>query len=130
MKRYTSCYSYILVFIMLNMIGTTNLNARGFFDILTDFFNSFTADVQPQPNTEYTLSRKQTENYIDLYIASLNNALRPNASSYDIQKIRDKTYAAFNQSSTVYIWISGIRMYNKDMVDQFLLSAIIEVVES
>lgn len=113
----------------MNTIGTT-LEAKGFFDALADFFHTLSQDNPPQQNTKYTLSRKQAENYIDMYIASLNNELRPNASDYDIQKIREKTYNAFNQSSTIYIWISGIRMYNKDMIDQFLLSAIIEMVES
>jgi len=76
------------------------------------------------------LSRKQAQSYIDLYIASLNDGLRPHISDYDIQRMTNKTYTTFDQSSTVYIWVSGIRMYNKDMIDQFLLSAIIEVVES
>lgn len=128
MKRYTAYSTYILIFMSMNSIST--LEARGFFDALADFFYTLNQDNPPQQNAKYTLSRKQAENYIDMYIASLNNELRPNASDYDIQKIREKTYNAFNQSSTIYIWVSGIRMYNKDMIDQFLLSAIVEVVES
>lgn len=110
----------------------TPLEAKGFFDALSDFFHTLAQDnnPQPQPNAKYTLSLQQAKNYIDLYVASLNNELRPNATSYDIEKINEKTYKAFNQSSTIYVWVSGIRMYNKDMIDQFLLSAIIEVVES
>jgi len=129
MKHYSSYSNYLVIFISMNVINTT-IQAKGFFDTLADFFDGLTQNTQPQHNTTYTLSRKQAENYIDLYVASLANGLRPNASDYDMQNIRSKTYTAFNQSSTVYIWISGIRMYNKDMIDQFLLSAIIETVES
>lgn len=129
MKRYASYSTYILIFISMNTMSST-LHARGFFDALADFFNSIGQDGPLQQNAKYTLSRRQAESYIDMYVASLSNELRPNASDYDIQRIREKAYNAFNQSSTVYIWISGIRMYNKDMIDQFLLSAIVEVVES
>jgi hypothetical protein len=129
MKRSLSA-TRLFILITLNTIHISTLQAKGFFETLSDFFTNLTEDIQPQTNTKYTLSRKQAENYIDLYIASLGNALRPNACEYDIQKIKEKAYTAFNQSSNVFIWVSGIRMYNKDMIDQFLLSAIIEVVES
>lgn len=128
MKRYLSYSSYIVIFTCLNIINSTV--QAGFFDAIADFFDGLSQSTQPQHNTTYTLSRRQAENYIDLYVATLTNGLRPNACDYDMQNIRNKTYTALNQSSTVYIWISGIRMYNKDMIDQFLLSAIIDTVES
>ncbi len=130
MKHNVSFPTYLIIFISMNTIISTTAQAKGFFDVLSDFFDGLAQNTQPQPNKTYTLSHKQAQNYIDLYIASLNNGLRPNASDSDIQNIRNKTYTAFNQSSTIFIWISGIRMYNKDMIDQFLLSAIIETVES
>ena len=129
MKHYKAYSIYLIVFISMNSISTTT-QAKGLFDIISDFFDGFAQNVQPQYNTTYTLSHKQAQNYIDLYVVSLDNGLHPNASYNDIQNIRNKTNTAFNQSSTVFIWISGIRMYNKDMIDQFLLSAIIETVES
>jgi hypothetical protein len=125
MKNQTLYCMYVVIFVGMSSINSTS--QAGFFDALTNFLNSFT---HQNTQNNYTLTITQAQNYIDLSLASLNTGLRPNASDYDIQAIRNKTYGAFNQSSTVYAWIQGTKMYSRDMIDQIILSAIIEVVES
>lgn len=107
----------------------SQLHAAGLFESLANFFNALATSTEDRAEPEYSLTRKQMESYLDFYIRSLDYAIRPNINSIELKKIRSDVDQAIRNSSNIYIWVHGIRFYNKDRIDQFILSALLEMIE-
>jgi len=126
MKRLSLLPIYIL---LATSMSTRSIQAESFFEALANFFNAIVENASPKTDPKYSLTRNQVENYIDLYVTSIHYTLRPDINTTDITKIKNKITYGINNASNLYIWIQGVRWFNKDMIDEIMLSAIIEHIE-
>jgi len=112
----------------MTLLSMNNISATNW---LTSTYNSL---FSTQTSTEnYTLSENEARNYIAQSIASLDRALQSHMSPselYTLKKsieynIREAQYAYQNN----YSFISAGKRYKKDIIDQFLSSAVLEYIE-
>ncbi len=77
----------------------------------------------------YTLSEQQANEYIGLCIASLRHALPTGSDEGDIAALEHSVYSTLPHMETLFIWRFGKRVFDKDKLDQYFTSAILELVE-
>lgn len=119
-------------------LTTHAFDLQGCLEQLTSWLQSLNSATQQEipvasaasPNHKYTLSARQVQEYLDNYFATLEYGLYPAATHSDISAIRAITANKIETDRSIYIWVSGVRFYNKDMIDQYSLEAIVEYIEN
>lgn len=118
----------VLLLSAMTLLSIQNLSATNWF---TSAYNSLFSTQTS--TTQYTLSENEARDYIAQSIASLNRALQSHMSSTELYNlknsieytIRNAQYAYQNN----YSFISAGKRYKKDIIDQFLSSAVLEYIE-
>ncbi len=123
-----------LVIIAVALLGAyTNMHAANWFNV---FFNLFSS--QPTQQTTYAhsnvnnadmLSEQQAIEYVHNIIASIGHALRPSIPGYELDNLKHTILRIVRSSSHVYKWTAAGKRYKKDMIDQYINSAMLEDIE-
>ena len=75
------------------------------------------------------LTESQARSYIEQCIASLDHALRPHVRSYEVQQLTSAVKSALYNNRNISTWTSAGKRYKKDLIDQYINSAILEYIE-
>lgn len=103
--------------------------ADNFFQALANFFTTLAESATPKTDPKYTLTRKQVDSYVHMYITSIKQTLYPAVSQTDMNQLTKKINHGMSSRSDLYIWIQGVRWYDKEKIDQIILSAMLEIIE-
>ena len=126
---------FISLVIVLSL--TSPAQAGSFIDVLSTIFDTFTtnlvstASVAPSPaqGKKYSLSRRQLDEYLDNYFVSLGYELYPNITQEELTSMKSAVTNTIQYASNCYIWVSGVRFYDKDKIDSFILDAMVNSIE-
>jgi hypothetical protein len=132
-NRPTSFFIGSLIIILVH----TQAHAASLIHILSSLIDGMTSNlvcsksVAPSPahSKKYTMSRKQIEDYLDNQFASLGYELYPNVTQDELTSMKNAVFNTLQYATDSYIWVSGIRFYDKDKIDKFILDAIVTSIE-
>ncbi len=136
MYRHENRYYVIGLLSILSGFPTIT-RTESLIQILSSIFHTMTTNMvqthSVAPNTthhkKYTLSRRQLEEYVDNYFASLGYELYPNVTQEELVSMKSAVTHTIDYAPDSYIWVSGVRFYDKNKVDGFILDAIIQNIE-
>jgi hypothetical protein len=134
---YRKSTPFYIASLMIILSTATPVNANRFLQTLSTLLDSFTTgsvcsnSVAPNAaqSKKYTLSRKQVEDYLDNYFASLGYELYPNITQDELTSMKSAVINTTQYATDSYIWVSGVRFYDKNKVDSCILDAIIQSIE-
>jgi hypothetical protein len=76
-----------------------------------------------------TMSEDKAKSYINQVINSLDHALRPNMRIIKVNLLCNRIRREVLESRSAYSWTPYGKRYKKDMIDQFISSAVLEFIE-
>lgn len=75
------------------------------------------------------LTERQAKNYVEQCIAALDHALRPHLKDRTLNRLKNLLLNNVLGNAQAYTWTSNGKFYNKDIVDQYINSALLEYIE-
>lgn len=134
---YRTSPSFFVTSLIILLATASPAHANRVMQALATILDTFTTNlvcnksVAPSPAQakKYTLSRKQLEDYLDNYFASLGYELYPNITQDELTGMKSTVTNTIQYATDSYIWVSGVRFYDKNKVDGFILDAIIQSIE-
>lgn len=76
------------------------------------------------------LTERQAKNYIEQCVAALDYALRPHIKDRELYKLKNLILNSVLTNPRVYTWTSHGKLYDKDILDQYISSALLEYIEN